>query len=196
MTTTTATKHVKCQHEWHYDEDGYVEQCVPAICILCGQKGCAHDVGDRLWLDSKFKRKFFEERGKMEEKRVNPLETNSWTTMKYAGCVYNRHENHISVNHDGTVSWKEYSVEYDQHNVEWIQNALQASIKTLVSSNMAANVSGNIVAEEALETLVSCLSATPRTAVYEKHAVINECVFVQGPLDQSSVSIRPGFRFA
>ena len=54
---------VECEHDWHYDENGYVEQCVPAICLKCGLKGCAHDVGDKLWLDEEFKHDFFEEKG-------------------------------------------------------------------------------------------------------------------------------------
>lgn len=32
-----------CQHAWRYNPDGYVEGCVPAICILCGKKGCGCD---------------------------------------------------------------------------------------------------------------------------------------------------------
>lgn len=50
-----------CQHEWRYDSDNWVEGCVPAICIKCGKKGCAHDVGEKLIYDISFKKKFFDE---------------------------------------------------------------------------------------------------------------------------------------
>lgn len=30
----------KCEHEWRYRKDGWVEGCVPAICIKCGAFGC------------------------------------------------------------------------------------------------------------------------------------------------------------
>jgi hypothetical protein len=52
---------MKCEHEWRYNSNGWVEGCVPAICIKCGKKGCAHDVGDKLYEDEPFKEKFFKE---------------------------------------------------------------------------------------------------------------------------------------
>ena len=32
-----------CKHNWVYRKDGYVEQCVPAICTKCGKYGCFCD---------------------------------------------------------------------------------------------------------------------------------------------------------
>lgn len=52
---------VECEHEWRYNSDGWVEGCVPAICIKCGKTGCACDVGDKLVYDLTFKKKFFDE---------------------------------------------------------------------------------------------------------------------------------------
>lgn len=35
-----------CKHDWVYRVDGYVEQCVPAICRECGAFGCMCDMGE------------------------------------------------------------------------------------------------------------------------------------------------------
>jgi hypothetical protein len=33
-----------CEHDWHYNPDGYAEQCSAAICSKCKEKGCRCDV--------------------------------------------------------------------------------------------------------------------------------------------------------
>lgn len=35
-----------CKHVWRYRKDGWVEECVPAVCIECGAFGCQCDFGD------------------------------------------------------------------------------------------------------------------------------------------------------
>jgi len=35
---------MQCKHEWRVDYDNFVEGCIGAICIKCGQKGCGCDV--------------------------------------------------------------------------------------------------------------------------------------------------------
>jgi len=32
-----------CEHVWRHRKDGWVEECVPAVCIECGAFGCLHD---------------------------------------------------------------------------------------------------------------------------------------------------------
>ena len=32
-----------CKHNWVHRKDGYVEYCIPAICIKCGKYGCICD---------------------------------------------------------------------------------------------------------------------------------------------------------
>ena len=32
-----------CEHNWVYRKDGWEEQCVPAICTICGEYGCFCD---------------------------------------------------------------------------------------------------------------------------------------------------------
>ena len=33
-----------CNHEWRFRKGGWVEGCVPAICIECGAFGCQCDI--------------------------------------------------------------------------------------------------------------------------------------------------------
>jgi len=67
-----------CEHVWRYRIDGWVEECVPTICIECGAFGCLCDLkGIKPDAD-----KFFQEgykadanpNGKWKNPDVKPIE--------------------------------------------------------------------------------------------------------------------------
>lgn len=33
-----------CDHEWRYRDEGWEDECIPAICIKCGAFGCRCDM--------------------------------------------------------------------------------------------------------------------------------------------------------
>ncbi len=39
---------MKCPHFWVERTDGYVEQCTPAICLMCGEYGCRCSIDEEL----------------------------------------------------------------------------------------------------------------------------------------------------
>ena len=129
------------------------------------------------------------------EQKVNPLDTDNWQYMSHAGHTYNRHENHVIVNSDGIITWKEFSVSEEPSRVTEIKTALEDTIKGLISNGVARDVTHDFIAEEALETLVLTLASTSKTSVYERQALISECefTFIEWPRDSTPCTIAPGW---
>lgn len=43
-----------CNHIWRYRNDGWEDECVPAICIECGAFGCKCDMKEAVDKDTFF----------------------------------------------------------------------------------------------------------------------------------------------
>jgi hypothetical protein len=113
-----------------------------------------------------------------EEIEVNPLKDNTWQYMHHNGAIYNRHENHVIVNNDGIVTWKEFSAICETPCLQYVSATLEESINDMVGNGLIEHgLDNDPVAQEALNTLALSLAANTKTQVHEMNATIEDCIF-------------------